>query len=158
MYEYTSGKQNTRQIAWFRYYLKLCTLDLKRGVAAKWCNCEEIHALCTKNWHKSLDCPECAQLSLVYCSEHESCAERFTLHNKVAFCSSDIPGIKKTKNTLNMTFSVYIPYLCAKLVQKGFACSEANCAQSSALCTRNDSSMTLLCNLSRMCTDSPRAL
>ena len=35
--------------------------------------------------HKSLNCPECAQLSVMYCSVHETCEERFFLHLSVAF-------------------------------------------------------------------------
>ena len=38
-------------------------------------------------WYKSLNSPECAQLSLVYCSVHETIAERLFLHYCVAFCS-----------------------------------------------------------------------
>ena len=64
------------------------------------------------SWRKSLTCPECAQLCFVYCSAHETCAERFFLHYSVAFCSPYIHGRKKRKNTLNMRFSVYFPYLC----------------------------------------------
>ena len=66
------------------------------------------------SWHKSLKCPECAK-QCVYCSVPETCAERFFLHYRVAFSSPYIPGRRKTKNTLNMTFSVYFPYLCATL-------------------------------------------
>ena len=89
----------------------LCSLDLKPRGAANWSNCDQIHALRTNNWQKSLNCPECAQLSLVYCSVYETCVERFLLHYSVALCSPYTPGRKKTKNTLNMTFSVYFPYL-----------------------------------------------
>ena len=66
----------------------LCTLKLKPRDAPKWSNCAQFHALCTGN--KVLltkKCPECAQLSLLYWSVHEICAERFLLHYSVAFCS-----------------------------------------------------------------------
>ena len=52
------------------------------------------------SWHKSLTCPEYAQLSLVSSSLHEACGEEFLLHDSVAFCSPYIQGRKKTKNTL----------------------------------------------------------
>ena len=65
---------------------------------------------------KGLTCPECAQLSFVYCVQ-ETCGERFILHYSVTFCSTYINDSKETKNTLNMTSSVYFPYLCAELVQ-----------------------------------------
>ena len=71
-------------------------------------------------WYKSLNSPECAQLSLVYCSVHETIAERLFLHYCVAFCSPYISGRKNTKNTLNMRFSVYFPYLWAELVPPRF--------------------------------------
>ena len=58
------------------------------------------------SWHKSLNCPECAQLSLVYCSVNETYKERFILHYSVAFWLPYISGRKKTKNTLNITFFV----------------------------------------------------
>ena len=75
----------TRQIAMFRGYLKLYMLDLKPIGGAKWSNCAQIQGLCTRkfSWHKSLTYPECAELSLVYCSVHETCAERFFLHRSV---------------------------------------------------------------------------
>ena len=41
-YEFTSRKQNTGQIARFRCYLDLCTLDLKKKCSAKWSNCTQI--------------------------------------------------------------------------------------------------------------------
>ena len=50
--------------------------------------------------NESLTCPECVQLSLVYCIIHETCGEQLLLHNSFAFCSPDIPGRKETKNTL----------------------------------------------------------
>ena len=74
----------------------LCTLDLKPRGNAKWSNCAQIHALSTKNWHKSMNCPECAQLSLVYCSVHETCAAWILLHYSVPFGSPYIAGSKKT--------------------------------------------------------------
>ena len=43
----------------------LYTLDLKLRSAAMWSKCAQSHVLCTRNWHKSLNCPECAQLSLM---------------------------------------------------------------------------------------------
>ena len=48
-----------------------------------------------KNWHKSLICPEYAILSLVHCSVHETCAERFFLRYSVAFCSPIYPWQKE---------------------------------------------------------------
>ena len=36
---------------------------------------------------KTLNCRECAPLSLVYCSVHEKCAEGLFLHYSVDFCS-----------------------------------------------------------------------
>ena len=82
-YEYSSGKQNTRNIAWFRCYLNLCVhwtwnqkmLLIDRSVP-KFMHYAQETKFC---WHKSLTCPECAQLSLVYCSVHETCEERFLL-------------------------------------------------------------------------------
>ena len=64
------------------------------------------------------------------------------VHYSVAFSSPYIPDKKRTKNTLNMTFSVYFPYLCAEVVQQRFAYSYANCTESYALCGRNVVSMT----------------
>ena len=58
------------------------------------------------SWHKSLKCPECAHVSVVHCSVHETCAERFLLHCSFAFCSPYIPGRKKTKN--KCTFRTYV--------------------------------------------------
>ena len=52
--------------------------------------------------HKSLTCPEYAQLNLVYCSVRETCAERFLLHYSVAFFSPYISRRKKTKNIFSV--------------------------------------------------------
>ena len=95
-----------------------------------------------KNRTQSLNCTACAQLRLVYCSVHETCAERFLLHYSVGFCSPYPYGRKKTKNTLIMTFSVYFPYLCAELVQPRSESPKSNRTQSYALCSINDVSMT----------------
>ena len=128
-YEYTSGKQNTRKVARYRWYLKLCAhWTLKQEVMVMELCGNSCYAQETKfSWHKSLNCPECAQLSLVYCSVQETCAEVFLLHCSVAFCSPYIPGRKKIINTINMTFSVYFPYLCAEFLEPRFACKLANC-------------------------------
>ena len=66
------------------------------------------------SWHKSLTCPEGLQLTLVYCSLHETCEGWFLLHYSVGFGSEYIPGRKKTKNTLNteaVLFSVCFAFL-----------------------------------------------
>ena len=88
----------------------LCTLHLKpRDSDRTVRNSYIMHRKQTnkkKIWHKSLTCPECGQLSLVYRSVHETYAELFLLHHRVAFCSPHIPGRKKTKNIVNMPFSV----------------------------------------------------
>ena len=64
------------------------------------------------SWHKSWNCPECAQLSLVYCSLHETFAQWFQLHYSLAFCSPCIPFRKKTKNTKYHISSVISVPVC----------------------------------------------
>ena len=71
--------------------------------------------------HKSVTCPECAQLSLVYCSVHETCADGFILHCSVTFCSPYVLGKTKTYNTLSRTLSVYFSDLFAQLVEPKIA-------------------------------------
>ena len=88
----------------------LCTLDLKPKMAAKWSNWAQIHALCTKIWHKRMNYSECAQLSLVYNSVHETCAKRFLLHHSVAFWSPYTHGRRTQRKNIDMTFSVYFPH------------------------------------------------
>ena len=50
------------------------------------------------SWHKSLNCPECGQLSLVYCSVHKTCVKRFLLHYSAAISSLYIPAERKQKH------------------------------------------------------------
>ena len=114
----TLGKQKIPQKALFRCYLKLCVHWTWNQEGLLWSNCVQVHAF---SWHKVLTCSECAQLSLVYCSVHKTCAERFLLHYSVAFSSPYIPGRKESKNTLNIPFLVKYPYLCGELVQQRFA-------------------------------------
>ena len=57
-----------------------------------------------------------------------------------------------------MTFSVYFTYLSGEISQPRLVSSYANCTQSYALWTIEYVFMTHQCNLSRMCTDSSRAL
>ena len=49
----------------------------------------------------------------MYCSVHETCAERFLLHYSVSFCSPYIPGRKKnTKHAKCHIFSVISVPVC----------------------------------------------
>ena len=138
----------------------LCIQDLKPRTADKWLNCAQFHSLCTRKEDflpQILTCPECVHLSLVYSSVHETYAERFILNCSVRCCLPYILHKKKTYNTLNI-FSVYFPYVWAQLVQPTIASPKGNCTQIYPLCTRKDVSMTHQCNLSRMSTDSTRAI
>ena len=77
-------KANTRQIARFQCYVKLCVhwtwnqegLLSDRTVHKFMHYAQEIKF----SWHKGLTRPEGVQRSLVYCSVHETCAEWFLLH------------------------------------------------------------------------------
>ena len=114
-------KRKTWWKAWFRCYLRLS--------AQRTCSTLLPSAQETKiSWHKSLTCPECAKLGLVYGSVQETYAERFLLHYCVEFCS---------------------PCITAELVQaRRYAVSSI----------RKDVSLTQQDKLSKMCTDSSRAL
>ena len=48
-YEYTSGKQNTKNSTVSVLFKVLYTLDLKPRGGAKWLKCAKIHVLCTGN-------------------------------------------------------------------------------------------------------------
>ena len=80
-YECTSGKQNKHQVALSWCHSKLCVhWTLKARGHATWSKWAQIYAYAQEIkfcWHKSLTCPECAQLSLVYGSIHETVAKRF---------------------------------------------------------------------------------
>ena len=91
-YEYTSGKENTRQIARFRCHLILCVHWTwnQDGMVSDRTVPKLMHFGKKKtkfSWHKSLNCPECAQLSLVHCSVHETYAKLFLMDYSVAFYS-----------------------------------------------------------------------
>ena len=133
----------------------LWTLELKPTGDVKWSNCVQIHVihkkqsfLDTKIWivHNAQNSVSCSAVSMKYVQRGSSCTivSPFVHHTSLA---EGIP-----KNTVNMIFSVYFPYLCAELVQPRFACPYANCKQSYAFCTWNDVSMTpvkLLQNMHR---------
>ena len=107
-HEDTLGKQNTRKIAQLLWYLMLYVCrtwkqeELLSVRSVPFCAQETEFS-----WHKSLTCPEYAQLSFVYSSVHETCAQRFLLHDTVACRSPYNDGRRKTKNTPKSdTFSV----------------------------------------------------
>ena len=107
---HTHQERETQQIALFRCYFKLCAHWTwnQEGLPSDRTVPKFVHYAQERkmSWHKSLNSPECAQLSLMYCSVHETCAERFLLRYSVAFCSPHIPGKKKTKNTLSIILLV----------------------------------------------------
>ena len=113
MYEYRSQKQNT-QIANILFYLKLCVhwTWKKEGMLSDWTVPKFMHyAQETKFLMTCLTCPEGAQLSVVYCSVHETCAEQLLLHYSVTF-SPYVTYKRKTKNILKYdilsVFSVHV--------------------------------------------------
>ena len=97
-YEYTSGKQNTRQIARFRCSKLFCvhwTWNKEELLSDRTVFNFKHYTQETKfSLHKTLICPECAQLSLFSSSLKETCAEWFLQHYSVAFCWAYIPGGK----------------------------------------------------------------
>ena len=68
--------------------------------------------------HKSLICPECAQLSLVSCSVHETCEDRFLQHYSVAFSSPCIP-VWRTRSTKNRIFGSQLYQKLRIIYKKG---------------------------------------
>ena len=103
-------------------------------------------------------CIEYAQLSLVYCSVHETRADQLVLHYSVAFFHHTSLAKREPKNTLqNDIFNVLsVPVWRTRPTK--IACPKAHNTQSCALCTRKDVSVIFQCNFSRMFNDSTLAV
>ena len=122
----------------------LCTLDLKSTEDAEWSKCVHIHVMQRKE-----SFPDTKVWNVQNMHHLVSCTVVLMKHMQSVYsCTTVSPFFtiyhcrKKTKNKLNITFSVHFPHLCAELVRTRFAYPKANSTQSYALCIGNDVSVT----------------